>query len=38
VESHSNRLAQVDDRISELKDKTEIKEKKEELLVKQLEL
>jgi TolA-binding protein len=36
VESHSSRLEQVEDRISELKDKIEIKEKTEELLVKQL--
>jgi chromosome segregation ATPase len=36
VEGHSTRLEQVKDRISELKDKTEIKEKTEELLVKQL--
>jgi hypothetical protein len=27
VEGHSSRLKQVEDRISELKDKTEIKEK-----------
>jgi predicted nucleic acid-binding Zn-ribbon protein len=36
VESHSRRLEQVEDRISELKDEIEIKEKIEELLVKQL--
>jgi hypothetical protein len=29
VESHSSRLQQVEDRISELKDKTETKEKKQ---------
>jgi chromosome segregation ATPase len=34
--SHSSRLEQVEDRISELKDKIEIKEKTEEILVKQL--
>jgi hypothetical protein len=33
VEGHSSRLEQVEDRISELEDKTEIKEKKEEILV-----
>jgi hypothetical protein len=37
IEDHSNRLQQVEDRISELKDKMEIKGKTEELLVKQLE-
>jgi chromosome segregation ATPase len=36
VESHSSRLEHVEDRISELKDKTEIKEKTEEMLVRQL--
>jgi septal ring factor EnvC (AmiA/AmiB activator) len=36
VEGHSSRLEQVEDRISELKAKAEIKEKPEELLVKQL--
>jgi predicted nucleic acid-binding Zn-ribbon protein len=36
VEGHSSRLEQVEDRISEVKDKREIKEKTEELLVKQL--
>jgi chromosome segregation ATPase len=36
VEGHSSRLEQVEDRISGLKDKIEIKEKREELLVKQL--
>jgi septal ring factor EnvC (AmiA/AmiB activator) len=36
VEGHSHRLEQVEDRISELKDKIEIKRKTEELLVKQL--
>jgi chromosome segregation ATPase len=36
VESHSSRLEQVEDRTSELKDKVEIKEKTEEILVKQL--
>jgi chromosome segregation ATPase len=38
VEGHSSRLELVEDRISELKDKIEIKEKKktEEILVKQL--
>jgi septal ring factor EnvC (AmiA/AmiB activator) len=35
-EGHSNRLKQVEDRISELKDKIEIKEKTEGTLVKQL--
>jgi uncharacterized protein YjgD (DUF1641 family) len=35
VEDHSSRLEQVEDRISELKDKIEIKQKTEELLVKQ---
>jgi acetolactate synthase small subunit len=38
VEGHSSRLEQVEDRISELKDKIEIKEKTEEQLVKQLDL
>jgi hypothetical protein len=36
VEGYSSRIEQVEDRISELKDKIEIKEKTEELLVKQL--
>jgi chromosome segregation ATPase len=36
VEGHSCGLVQVEDRISELKDKIEIKEKTKELLVKQL--
>jgi chromosome segregation ATPase len=36
VEGHSSRLEQVGDRISELEDKTEIKGKTKELLVKQL--
>jgi TolA-binding protein len=36
VEGHSSRLEQMKNRISELKDKIEIKEKIEELLVKQL--
>jgi chromosome segregation ATPase len=36
VESHSSRREQVEDRLSELKDKIGIKEKIEELLVKQL--
>jgi TolA-binding protein len=36
VEGHSSRLEQVEDRISELQDKIEIKEKAEEILVKQL--
>jgi chromosome segregation ATPase len=36
VEGHSSRLEQVEDRISELEDKIEIKEKTEEILVKQL--
>jgi TolA-binding protein len=35
-EGHSSRLEQVEDRISELKDKVDIKEKTEEMLVKQL--
>jgi putative N-acetylmannosamine-6-phosphate epimerase len=35
VEGHSSRPEQVKDRISELKDKTEIKGKTEEMLVKQ---
>jgi hypothetical protein len=34
VEGHSSRLEQLEDRISELKDKMEIKGKTEELLVK----
>jgi chromosome segregation ATPase len=36
VEGHHNRLEQVEDRNSEVKDKIEIKEKTEEQLVKQL--
>jgi TolA-binding protein len=36
VEDHSSRLEQVEDRISELNDGIEIKEKIEELLVKQV--
>jgi septal ring factor EnvC (AmiA/AmiB activator) len=36
VEDHSSRLEQVEDRISELKDKIEIKEKTQEKLVMQL--
>jgi chromosome segregation ATPase len=36
MEGHSSRLEQVEDRISELEDKMEIKAKTEELLVKQL--
>jgi hypothetical protein len=36
VESNFSRLEQVEDRISELKDKIEIKVKTEELLVKQV--
>jgi acetolactate synthase small subunit len=36
VEGHSSKLEQVEDRISELKDKLEIKEKTEEMVVKQL--
>jgi chromosome segregation ATPase len=36
MEGHCSRLEQVEDRISELKDKIEIKGKTEELLVKQL--
>jgi hypothetical protein len=36
VEGHSSRLEEVEDRISELKGKIEIKEKTEEILVKQL--
>jgi chromosome segregation ATPase len=36
VEGHSSRLEQAEDRISELKDKIEIKGKTKELLVKQL--
>jgi chromosome segregation ATPase len=36
VEGHSSRLKEAEDRISELKDKIEIKGKTEELLVKQL--
>jgi predicted nucleic acid-binding Zn-ribbon protein len=36
VEGHSRRLEKVKDRISELEDKREIKEKTKEILVKQL--
>jgi chromosome segregation ATPase len=36
MEDHSSRLEQVEDRLSELKDKIEVKEKTEEILVKQL--
>jgi chromosome segregation ATPase len=36
VEGHSSRLEEVEDRISELEDKTEIKEKTKEPLVKKL--
>jgi hypothetical protein len=36
LEGYSRRLEQVDDRISDLKDKREIKEKTEEMLVKEL--
>jgi hypothetical protein len=36
MEGHSSRLEQVEDRISELEDKNEIKGKTEELLLKQL--
>jgi hypothetical protein len=36
MEGHSSKLEQAEDRISELKDKMEIKGKTEELLVKQL--
>jgi hypothetical protein len=36
VEGHSSRLKQEENRISELEDKMEIKEKTEKLLVKQL--
>jgi chromosome segregation ATPase len=36
MEGHISRLEQVEDRVSEFKDKIEIKEKTEELLVKQL--
>jgi chromosome segregation ATPase len=36
VEGHSSRLEQVEERISELEDRIDIKEKTEELLVKQL--
>jgi chromosome segregation ATPase len=35
VEGHSSRLEQMEERLSELKDKIEIKDKSEELLVKQ---
>jgi chromosome segregation ATPase len=36
VEGHSSKVEQVEDRLSELKDKIGIKEKTEEILVKQL--
>jgi chromosome segregation ATPase len=36
VKGHYSRLEQVEDRLSELKDKIEVKEKTEEMLVKQL--
>jgi esterase/lipase len=36
MEGHSSRLEQAEDRLSELEDEMEIKEKSEELLVKQL--
>jgi chromosome segregation ATPase len=36
VESHSRRLEQVEEKISELEDKIEIREKTEDFLVKQL--
>jgi hypothetical protein len=36
VESHSSKIEQVEDRISELEDEIEIEEKTEEILVKQL--
>jgi hypothetical protein len=36
VEGHASRIEQVEDRISEFKDKIDIKEKTEELLAKQL--
>jgi TolA-binding protein len=36
VEGHSSRIEKVGDRISELEDKIEIKQKSEEMLVKQL--
>jgi hypothetical protein len=36
VEGHATRLEQVEDRMSEPKDKIEFKEKIEEILVKQL--
>jgi hypothetical protein len=38
VECYSNRLEEMEDRISKLKDKIEIKEKTEESLVKQQKL
>jgi chromosome segregation ATPase len=38
VEGHSSKLEQVEDRLSELEDKMEIKGKTEELLVKQLKI
>jgi hypothetical protein len=34
VKDHSRRLEKVEDRLSELKDKIEIKEKREKILVK----
>jgi hypothetical protein len=36
MESHSSRLQQAEDRLSELKDKMEIQGKTEELLIEQL--
>jgi septal ring factor EnvC (AmiA/AmiB activator) len=36
VEGHSSRLKQMENKISELKNKIDVKEKPEELLVKQL--
>jgi hypothetical protein len=38
VEDYSSRLDQVEDRLSERKDKIEIKEKTEEILVEQLKI
>jgi hypothetical protein len=38
VEGHFSRLEQVEDRISEIKDKIEIKKKTEIFLVKQLDV
>jgi hypothetical protein len=38
VECHSSRLKQVEDRISELKGKIDLKEETEEILVKQLKI